>query len=63
VAPSSLQPPADVLRGTSIDPERDDVDLGRVYKVRDFTCALLRDQRAVVANYHTVSTFTERIFY
>jgi hypothetical protein len=37
VAPSSLQPPADVLRGTSIDPERDDVDLGRVYKVRDFT--------------------------
>lgn len=33
VAPSSLQPPVDVLSGTSIDPERDDVDLGRVYKV------------------------------
>jgi hypothetical protein len=34
VAPSSLQPPSDVLSGTSIDPARDDVDLGRVYKVR-----------------------------
>ena len=34
VAPSSLQPPLDILRGTSIDPDRDDVDLGRVYKVR-----------------------------
>jgi len=32
VAPSSLDPPADVLAGTSIDPARDDVDLGRVYK-------------------------------
>ncbi|KAL7539838.1 hypothetical protein ACHAWF_006518, partial [Thalassiosira exigua] len=32
VAPSSLDPPADVLAGTSIDPSRDDVDLGRVYK-------------------------------
>ena len=33
VAPSSLNPPIDVLEGTSIDPTRDDVDLGRVYKV------------------------------
>jgi len=32
VAPSSLEPPSDVLLGTSIDPSRDDVDLGRVYK-------------------------------
>lgn len=32
VAPSSLNPPVDVLAGTSIDPTRDDVDLGRVYK-------------------------------
>eukprot|EP01082_Thalassiosira_pseudonana_P002611 g3399.t1 g3399 contig12:1998948-1999886(+) len=31
-APSSLEPPSDVLLGTSIDPSRDDVDLGRVYK-------------------------------
>ena len=36
VAPSSLSPPVDVLSGTSIDPERDDVDLGRVYKVTCF---------------------------
>jgi hypothetical protein len=34
VAPSSLEPPRDVLSGTSIDPMREDVDLGRVYKVR-----------------------------
>lgn len=34
VVPSSLNPPADILAGTSIDPTRDDVDLGRVYKVR-----------------------------
>lgn len=33
VAPSSLTPPLNVLRGTSLDPEREDVDLGRVYKV------------------------------
>lgn len=32
VAPSSLEPPAGILAGTSIDPARDDVDLGRVYK-------------------------------
>ncbi|KAL9187725.1 hypothetical protein ACHAXT_006103 [Thalassiosira profunda] len=32
VAPSSLSPPSDVLAGTFIDPSRDDVDLGRVYK-------------------------------
>ncbi|KAL7539343.1 hypothetical protein ACHAXR_009227 [Thalassiosira sp. AJA248-18] len=32
VAPSSLSPPDDVLAGTFIDPARDDVDLGRVYK-------------------------------
>ena len=34
VAPSSLDPPLDVLSGTSIDSDRDDVSLGRVYKVR-----------------------------
>ena len=33
VAPSSLSPPTDILAGTSIDPARDDVELGRVYKV------------------------------
>lgn len=33
VAPSSLTPPTDILAGTSIDPARDDVELGRVYKV------------------------------
>ena len=33
VAPSSLNPPSDVLAGTFIDPARGDVDLGRVYKV------------------------------
>lgn len=32
VAPSSLNPPSDVLAGTFIDPARGDVDLGRVYK-------------------------------
>jgi len=32
VAPSSLNPPTDILAGTSIDPARDDVDLARVYK-------------------------------
>ena len=31
-APSSLAPPADVLAGTSIDPNRDDVDLVRAYR-------------------------------
>ena len=34
VAPSSLNPPVDLLEGTSIDPTRDNVDLERVYKVR-----------------------------
>ena len=33
MAPSSLDPPSDLLAGTSIDPARNDVDLGRVYKV------------------------------
>jgi len=33
LAPSSLSPPTDILAGTSIDPARDDVELGRVYKV------------------------------
>ena len=33
LAPSSLGPPTDILAGTSIDPARDDVELGRVYKV------------------------------
>ena len=33
VAPSSLSLPTDILAGTSIDPARDDVELGRVYKV------------------------------
>ena len=33
VAPSSLTLPTDILAGTSIDPARDDVELGRVYKV------------------------------
>ncbi|KAL7485809.1 hypothetical protein ACHAW6_011404 [Cyclotella cf. meneghiniana] len=32
LAPSSLEPPRGVLSGTSIDPTREDVDLGRVYK-------------------------------
>lgn len=33
LAPSSLSPPTDILAGTSIDPAKDDVELGRVYKV------------------------------
>jgi len=32
VAPSSLEPPKDLLIGTSIDPTREDVELGRIYK-------------------------------
>lgn len=32
VAPSSLDPPADILAGTFIDPARNDVELGRIYK-------------------------------
>lgn len=32
VAPSSMDPPENLLAGTSIDPARDNVDLGRVYK-------------------------------
>ena len=43
VAPSSLTPPLDVLRGTSIDPDRDDVDLGRVYKVRSHASFVHRE--------------------
>jgi hypothetical protein len=32
IAPSSIEPPTDVLIGTSIDPSRNDVRLERVYK-------------------------------
>lgn len=32
IAPSSIEPPTDLLIGTSIDPTRDDVQLERVYK-------------------------------
>lgn len=32
MAPSSLDPPTDILVGTSIDPTNSNVDLGRVYK-------------------------------
>ena len=43
MAPSSLTPPLDVLRGTSVDPDRDDVDLGRVYKVRSHASFVHRE--------------------
>ena len=32
IPPSTLQPPTDILQGTSIDPARSDVELGRIYK-------------------------------